>query len=277
MDITSLSDGKILVSNADINLPVTLDCGQAFRWEKLTDGSFSGTAMGKTINILQTTEGLIFSGTNKDDITNIWFNYFDFANDYKQIIKNICEDKIVKTAYEHYGTIRILNQDPWETVCSFIISACNNIPRIKGIIRKLCDKYGNDTENGKNFPDAKTLAVLSPDDLSYLHAGYRVPYILDAAIKTASEEIDFNKIRSMPEKEARSELMKIKGVGRKVADCTMLFSLGFKDVWPVDVHIKRAQEKYYPEGLPQFFHPYSGIAQQYVFHFQRMGDGENKQ
>ena len=200
-----------------------------------------------------------------DDIKEIWSHYFDFETDHKIILSRLTRDPFIKASYEKYGTIRILNQDPWETLCSFIISSCNNIPRIKGIIKRLSEAYGVKCGELYSFPDAKILAVKSEEDLAFLKAGYRVPYIIDAAKKVAGGEIDLQKIKNMPEAEARRELMKIKGVGKKVADCTMLFSLEFTDVYPVDRHIERATKEYYPNGIPDFFHPHSGLAQQYIF------------
>lgn len=263
---TSVKKEGILVSDfGEINLPLTLDCGQAFRWEKISDEEFFGVAFGKETRIRITDEGLLFLGASKEDVEKIWISYFDFETDHKEIIERLTKDENIKEQYNKYGTLRILNQEPWEALCSFIISSCNNIPRIKGIIKRLSEGFGKSTGNGFSFPDAKTLAIKTEEDLSFLKAGYRVPYILDAARMVAEGETDFEKIRRMSENDARNELMKIKGVGKKVADCTLLFSLGFKDVYPIDRHIERATKELYPDGIPAFFTPHKGLAQQYIF------------
>lgn len=252
-----------------INLELTLDCGQAFRWERLPDGSFFGIADSRETRVKKEGNSLLFFNTAIEDVENFWINYFDLAEDYERILERLCRDEKISFAHSAYGTIRLLNQEPFETLCSFIISACNNIPRIKTIVKTLSESFGEKTENGFAFPSAEVLASLNEDDLSVIRAGYRVPYLLDAARKTASGEIDFDRIRSLSEDEARRELMKINGVGKKVADCTLLFSLGFKDCYPVDRHIARAETLLYPDGLPDFFSGNKGLAQQYIFHYQR--------
>ena len=252
-----------------INLELTLDCGQAFRWEALADGSFYGIADSRETRVKKQGDSLLFFNTSEKDVRDFWINYFDLNVDYEAVLSRLCRDEKISLASSLYGTIRLLNQEPFETLCSFIISACNNIPRIKSIIKTLCESFGEKCENGYSFPSADVLASLNEDDLSVIRAGYRIPYLLDAARKVKSGEIDFDKIRNLSEDEARKELMKINGVGKKVADCTLLFSLGFKDCYPVDRHIARADSILYPDGLPDFFSGNKGLAQQYIFHYQR--------
>lgn len=265
MEIIRHKNSTEIVDSGTLNLPLTLDCGQAFRWEERGNGIFTGVAFNKETSVRKTENGLLFIDTPEEEVREIWTEYFDLNKNHNEIMLKLSNDEVIKNAWEKYGTIHILNQEPWETLCSFIISSCNNIPRIKGIIKRLSEKFGEPTKTGYTFPSAKTLATKNEDELSYLRAGYRVPYILEAARKVAEGEIDLEAVRNLSEDEARKELMKIKGVGKKVADCTLLFSLGFTDVYPVDRHIKRATEEYYPEGLPECFHPYSGLAQQYIF------------
>lgn len=253
----------------EINLSLTLDCGQAFRWEALPDNSFFGVASNKEARIKKEGRDLLFFNTPKEDVENFWVNYFDLETDYSVILKKLSQDEKINSAVKKYGTIRILNQDPWETLCSFIISACNNIPRIKSIVKALCFNFGEKTENSYSFPSAEILSKLCADDLSVIRAGYRAAYIIDAAKKVSSGEIDFNKIKSLNEEQARNQLMKINGVGKKVADCSLLFSLNFSDICPVDRHIQRAQAILYPNGLPDCFEGNKGLAQQYIFHYQR--------
>ena len=265
MDLIKEASGTRFCGKDKINIGLTLDCGQAFRWEEAGENTYRGIAFGRELTLKDEPEGLLFLNTDPAEIEEIWADYFDLKSDHTEIMKRLCGDAFIKSAYDTYGSLHILNQQPWETLCSFIISACNNIPRIKGIVKRLCEGYGKKTGEGFAFPEAKTLAVLTEDDLSFLRAGYRVPYILDAARRVAEGETDFTEIRRMSEEDARRELMKIKGVGRKVADCTLLFSLGFTDCYPVDRHIERATKELYPDGLPEFFSPHKGLAQQYIF------------
>ncbi len=265
MELIKENNNTRLCGHVPFNVGLTLDCGQAFRWEKTGENTYRGIAFRRELTLKDEGDSLLFLNTEKDEIKEIWADYFDLNRDHTAIMKRLSGDSFIKEAYSRFGGIHILRQEPWETLCSFIISACNNIPRIKGIVNRLSEKAGERTENGFAFPDARVLATMTEEDLSCLRAGYRVPYILDAARRVAEGEIDFDRIRTLTEEEARKELMKIKGVGRKVADCTLLFSLGFTDCYPVDRHIERATRELYPDGLPEFFSPDRGLAQQYIF------------
>lgn len=266
------AENYIEVINAgEINLGVTLDCGQAFRWKKNEDSSWTGIVKGTETTIKETEDGLRFYNITEKEFYDIFFEYFDFDKDYNKLINTLYTDKYLAEAIDKYGTIRILNQEPWEALCSFIISACNNIPRIKGIIERLCEAYGEKTLTSYTFPSAGKIASLNPEDLDVLRAGYRVPYIIDAARKIASGQINLDSLRNRSIEECEYELMQINGVGKKVADCTILFGLGHIDAFPVDRHIKRIREKLYPGGLPECTKNIEGLAQQYMFHLQRMG------
>ena len=177
---------------------------------------------------------------------------------------------ILKDAAKNAPGIRILAQEPWEALCSFIISQNNNIPRIKGIISRLCETFGKKSGESYTFPSAETLAVLEPDDLQNLRAGFRAGYIIDGARKVASGEIDLEALRNMPIETAREKLMTIRGVGPKVAECTLLYGLHRLEAFPIDTWIKKAMSTLY-EGLkPEDFGEYAGIAQQYIFVQMRM-------
>ena len=213
--------------------------------------------------------GLLFHSITESEFYGVFYDYFDFGRDYTAILKSFKSDPLLKETAEHYGVIRILNQEPWEALCSFIISSCNNIPRIKSIIEKLCVNFGEKINNMYSFPSAERIASLDISALDVLRAGYRNEFIMDASRAAAEGRIDFEKIKTLDMDSARNELMTIKGVGKKVADCAMLYGLGFIDSFPVDRHIKRIEEQFYPNGLPECVKGYSGIAQQYMFHFQR--------
>lgn len=265
------AENHIEVSDTgEINLGITLDCGQAFRWKENADKSWTGVVRGIETTVTKTENGLLFQGITAQQFTDVFYDYFDFGKDYAKILSQLSQDESLKKAIDAYGTIRILNQEPWEALCSFIISACNNIPRIKGIIERLCESFGERTGNSFSFPSPEKIASLEVSDLDIIRAGYRSPYIISAARMICNNEIDLDSLKNKSVDICEKELMKITGVGKKVADCTILFGLGHIDAFPVDRHIKRICEDLYPEGLPDCINGYGGIAQQYMFHMQRM-------
>ena len=252
------------------NLGLCLDCGQAFRWS-FSDNMWQGVAYGRFLQIEQTENELIFHNCTEEDYNLIWKNYFDLDLDYGKILSSY-DDKHLTTAINEYNGIRILRQEPWEALCSFIISQNNNIPRIKGIIERLCDTFGDGETGKKTFPSAEKLSKLTIEDLSPLRAGFRAKYIIDAAQKVANGEVDFKKIQENPIEYGREELQKIKGVGAKVAECTLLYGFHKIEAFPVDVWVKRIMAEMYPDGLPECTKGTEGIAQQYLFHWRRMQD-----
>lgn len=261
---------KIYLKNAaNFNLAQTLDCGQAFRWRKNENGVWSGIVADKFIELYEDNGDIIITGSTENDFKSLWKNYFDLDRDYENIIRAVSADKKVKAAAEFSSGIRILNQDPWEALCSFIISQNNNIPRIKGIIERLCENFGQKVAGRYTFPSAEVLAPLSPDDLAPIRSGFRAKYIIDAATKVASGEILLKNLKTTDFNTAREELMTIKGVGPKVADCVLLFGLGHIEAFPQDVWIKRAMAQMFEGELPQCAAPYAGIVQQYIFYYIR--------
>ena len=252
------------------SLPHTLDCGQAFRWEELSDNCWHGVAYNKYLKIEKLLDGtIVLHNTTKEDFDNIWVKYFDLNRDYEEIVNAVSCNEILKAASEFGRGIRVLNQEPWETLCSFIISQNNNIKRIKGIISRLCESFGEKIDNYYTFPSAEKIASLTLDDLAVLRAGFRAKYILDAATKVSNGEINLNTLKDLPIDDARNELMKITGVGPKVADCALLFSHGHIEAFPKDVWIKRAMEKLFNGDLPEEAKKYAGIIQQYIFFYAR--------
>ena len=270
MEIEIKNNDIILHGVKCLDLELTLDCGQAFRWVKEKDESFSGVANGVYLNISKIGEDtFLLKDTSENDFENIWRKYFDFDRDYVKICETLKEDKLLASTIDEYYGIRILNQDSWEALCSFVISQQNNIKRIKGIIERLCEKYGHEVKKGfYSFPSAKRLSELSVEDFEELGTGYRAKYLEKLAKGVASGEIDLEKIKNLPLENARKELLNIYGVGIKVANCALLFGFGFYDAFPVDVWMKRVME-YYPDGLPKCFDGIGGIAQQYLFHWAR--------
>lgn len=253
-----------------LDLSLTLDCGQCFRWTENPDGSWHGVVGSKKVNAVCQGDELIIMGDVSENDREMWSAYFDLKRDYSLLCDRFCADKWLKKAVSAYPGIRVLHQEPWETLCSFIISQNNNIPRIKGIIGRLCCSFGDDLGDGDfTFPSAETIAQKGAEDLAVLRAGFRVKYILDAAKKVAGGEIDLAQIENDDIDKARLELQKISGVGPKVAECALLYGFGRVDAFPVDVWVRRIMEELYPEGLPECVKGVEGIAQQYLFHWRR--------
>ena len=269
MIIEESRNGIILKGVECLSLPLTLDCGEAFRWAEQEDGSWSGAAYGKYLNIKEENGNFILKDTSLEDFENVWRNYFDLDRDYAAICAKLKEDELVRETIDEYYGIRILNQEPWEALVSFVISQQNNIKRIKGIIKRLCDTYGEKICDGWHaFPTSKTLSKLSVEDFEALGLGYRAKYVKKLADDVESGVIDLAAIKAMDLDDAKKTLLSIYGVGEKVANCALLFGFQFIRCFPVDVWMKRVLQ-YYPNGLPECFSGYEGIAQQYLFHWAR--------
>ncbi len=270
MKITETNEG-VLIENADcLNVELSVLCGQAFRWEKREDGVIHGVVKGKSAFIKEENNRILFMGSDTDEFNSLWKPYFDLDRDYKAICEKISLDENIKKATKEYYGIRILRQEPWEALCSFIISQNNNIPRIMGIIDRLSKMFGKENEKGDfSFPSFEDMKGVTAEDLSELRAGFRNKYIVDAVEKLNSGEIVLEDIYSMDIEKARETLMKIKGVGPKVAECTLLYGFGRIEAFPIDVWVKRIMAELYPKGLPECIRGVEGIAQQYLFHWRR--------
>ena len=246
-------------------------------------------AFNKLLHIKQNGNQLIFFNTEKPDVENIWIPYFDLERDYNEIKSFLLkkDSKLEEAIKEKWG-IRILNQEFCETLISFIISQNKQIPHIKQLVRRISEEYGEylgevNGERYYSFPDVKTLGTITEEAFREMKTGFRAPYLYDAAQKLATGVISVETLKGLNENETRDELISIKGVGEKVANCVMLFSLGFREAFPVDVWIKRIMESVYfngedtPKDQIQLFAKeqygeYGGYAQQYLFCFGR----ENK-
>ena len=273
MEILEFGKKLKLKNFENIDLVQTFECGQCFRWQKNSENSYTGIFKGKKLELSQLTPNTIILSTDMSDFKKIWYKYFDLETDYKKIGENITTlHPILKKAYIECSGIRILRQEPWETLCSFIISQNNNIPRIKKIIKSLCDLFGDKIENSKekSFPSSDVISKLNLEDLEPIRSGFRAKYILDAARKVSSKIVDFNKIENLDYIDAKNELMKIKGVGPKVADCVLLYGFHRLEAFPEDVWIKKVMNKFFKNESPKIFGEYAGIAQQYLYHYSRM-------
>jgi N-glycosylase/DNA lyase len=257
-----------------LDLDATLHCGQAFRWRPCGDGSFSGVVDGEIIRASLQGTRLVLSGTQPAKAA-FWSSYFALDLDYAAIRSDLCKNPVLRQCLAFAPGIRVLRQPFFETLITFMISQNNNIPRIKGIVDRLCrcmgSEIGTDFDGAPaySFPDAPTLASSRETDLCLLRAGYRVPGILDAARRVAAGELDETSLRTMPLDSARTALLETYGVGPKIADCVLLYGLGRFDSFPVDVWIRRAMSILFPNGLPRNARPVAGIAQQYIFHYAR--------
>ena len=236
------------------------------------NGVWNGIVKDKYIEIYRNGNDIVIINSTKQDFEDLWCDYFDLKRDYSGIYSTISQNETLKKAAEFGNGIRILNQQPFEALCSFIISQNNNIPRIKGIIDRLCENFGKKCGRRYSFPDAETLSKLTVEDLAPLRSGFRAKYIIDAAKKVASGEIDLEALKTTDLDTAREILMKIKGVGPKVADCTLLFGLSHIEAFPKDVWIKRAMAVLFDGNLPECAKDYAGIAQQYIFYYARSGN-----
>ena len=256
---------------SDLDLKETLDCGQCFRWKENADGSFSGVVRGRAATAVTKGGSLILDGADEDD-RDMWFGYFDLGLDYGEVRRRLSAiHPVMAEAARFAPGIRILNQEPFEALISFIISQNNNIKRISGIVERLCEGFGEPIGEGLyRFPTAERLAALEPDELAPIRAGFRHRYIVDAARRVNSGEIDLEALRETPYEDAKAELMKITGVGVKVADCALLYGLHRLDGFPLDVWMKRAMAALFDGMEPSAFGEYAGIAQQYIFHYSRM-------
>lgn len=285
MKIYEEKGNLILAGTHDFDLSETFDCGQCFRWEKAQDGYF-GIAYGIPLKISQSGDVITLYATSRDVWDRVWSRYFDMERDYGEIKKRLSKDPVMKRASDFGGGIRLLNQEPFECLISFIISASNNIPRIKKIIDSLCTNFGEKvTYLGKDFytfPTPEKLASLELSDLAVIKAGFRDKYILNTAKAVVSGMIDLECLKSASYEYAKSELLKLPGVGCKVADCVLLFSLEKYGSFPIDVWIKRIMEHCYFDGetdketisalAKEKFSDLGGFAQQYLFYWAR----ENK-
>lgn len=261
-----------LCDEENLNPRRTFDCGQCFRWNEDAEGRWRGVASGKAA-VVWAENGRTYIECALDDIY-FWRDYLDMDTDYEEARRSIEVCDYLRDCAAYGEGIRILRQDKWEALCSFIISQCNNIPRIKGIVEKLSSLYGDIVAapwgEARSFPTAERVAQLTEADLAPLRSGYRAPYILAAAKAVASGELDLEETALLPCNEARAELKKLGGVGDKVANCVVLFGLHQLDAFPVDVWIKRALAANMPKGFdPSSLGKYAGLAQQYMFYHAR--------
>ncbi len=276
-------NGCIIIEKvSDFLLSQTLECGQCFHFYKLAEEEYVVVAYDKMLHIKQNGEELIFYNTSKEDYHNIWRKYFDLDRDYSSIKSFLikADKKLVPAINEKYG-VRILNQQFSETLMSFIISQTKQIPQIKQVVNTISERYGKCVGEylGKqyySFPDINALKAITKEEFLECKAGFRAEYLVEAA-KFLENRMNEDFFSEYTYDEAKAKLMSIKGVGEKVANCVLLFSLGYRNAFPVDVWIKRTMEELYfhketnKTVIQKFgeerFKEYGGYAQQYLFYF----------
>lgn len=278
-------DRVILEGVEDFELQHILECGQCFRWYREADDSYTLVAHNRILNIAKQKDQIFFNHANIEDFYGFWKAYFDLDRDYRGIKKVLCEnDPVMERAIEKGHGIRILKQDEWETLISFIISSNRGIPLIKKSIEELSEKYGQFIGiygNRKHyaFPEPEALLNRTIEEIQLCRTGYRAKYIVDAAAIVGEQQMDIYAIHNLDTDMARRNLLRINGVGPKVADCILLFSMGKFDAFPIDVWVKRVMEYFYlQEDMPlktiqdygqKRFGKYAGFAQQYLFYYAR--------
>lgn len=282
-------ENKIIIKNIkDFEPKHIFECGQAFRWHVEEDKSYTTIAYGKVINVKKEDNDIILSNTNLQDFNNVWYHYFDLGRDYDEIKKELSKDPILAEAIEFGDGIRILNQEPFEMVISFITSANNQIPRIKKSIELMSKHYGEKIQTREyfsdmeyySFPTAQSLSKARPEDLKEIcKVGFRGERIVETAKIIARGELDLNSIYDLNRDKGKELLMTLPGVGPKVSDCILLFAFNKDEAFPVDVWVKRVMEYFYlkedtnvkligSHGA-RIFGNLAGFAQQYLFYYAR--------
>lgn len=284
-NIIEEKDKIILKNMKDFEPKSIFECGQAFRWKVEDDGSYTTVAYNRFLNVKKENEDIILYPTNMDDFNNIWYNYFDLDTNYTEIKEELSKDEILKMATEYGSGIRILNQEPFETIISFIISANNQIPRIKKSVEALAKNYGEylgelNGEKYYGFPTPDVLAKVSVEEIREIaRVGFRDKRIIDSANMILNNEVDIKSVFDLPKDEGKVELQKLAGVGPKVADCVLLFAFKKGDAFPVDTWVKRVMEHFYLKEETslgkigkkgdELFGNLAGYAQQYLFYYAR--------
>lgn len=286
-----MKEQNLVIKNVkSFNLTHIFECGQCFRWNLNKDGSYTGIVRKNVINIKMINNDVYLTSFGEDDIKELFNNYFDMNRDYEKIKTKLRKiDNHMKESISYGDGIRLLNQDLWETIISFIISANNNIPRIKGIIERISKRYGekivwNDLEY-YTFPTPQELSKASVEDLRNLGLGFRDIRVYETTQKIVNKEIDLKKLHKEKNTEkVRDMLLTLPGVGPKVADCILLFStLKRLDVFPIDVWVRRVMNDLYIHNeneqkvdkklimnvANEKFGDLCGIAQQYLFYWKR--------
>lgn len=286
-----MQEQKYILENATSFEPKHIfECGQCFRWDEQPDGSYTGIVKDNVINVKKVDNSIVFKSLGADNLEKLATDYFDLNRDYEEIKDTLSKiDEYLANSIKYGSGIRILNQDLWETIISFIISANNNIPRIKGIINRISQKYGNEINwEGRSyytFPTPENLAKATVEDLRGLGLGFRDVRVYETTHKILEKQVDLEKMHEEKDtQKVRDELLSLSGVGPKVADCILLFStLKRFDVFPIDVWVRRVMNELYIKNedetkvnnkeierlAKEKYGNLEGLAQQYLFYWKR--------
>ena len=279
----------ILLPAKDYDLAATLDSGQVFRWRQ-ENGSWLGVVGKKQVRLTQRSEGILAEtdAPAEGALVENWGWLKEFLQsdvELEKILRTFPDDEPMNHAVAACRGLRVLRQDPWECLASFILSSTKQIVQIRQIVVHLCKCFGEQIADGEDdlsyaFPPVEKIAGATEKELRNCKMGFRAPNLLGAARDITEGKLDLNAVRYLPYAEARMELMRLRGVGGKIADCVLLFAYGFDSAFPVDVWVERAlQTLYFPKRranekkLRRFaathFGPHAGYAQQYLFHYMR--------
>lgn len=277
--------GGLVLKHESFNPTHIFECGQCFNFNIEEDGSYTAVHLGRIINVLQKEDHVLIRNVSLDEFYEIFYDYFDLGTDYSEIKKDLSENEILKTASDYGYGIRILNQEMFETVISFIISANNGITRIKNSIKIISERYGNYIGEymGRKyyaFPRPEVLAKVDPLELrEFARVGFRDVRIVEASKMVADGYLDFDIDQTLSTEDLKEKLMQMPGIGPKVADCILLFTYHRRETFPVDVWIKRVMETLFighevPKKLVddyarEYFGNLAGYAQQYLFYYGR--------
>jgi len=275
---------EILLPAKDYDLAATLDSGQVFRWRQ-ENGSWLGVIGKKRVHLTQQRNGILAEANAQVENWDWLREFLQTDVELEKILQAFPDDEPMNHAVAECRGLRILRQEPWECLASFILSSTKQIVQIRQIVAQLCKCFGEQIAEGDDdlsyaFPSAEKIAAAAEKDLRDCKMGFRAPNLLGAARDIAEGKLDLNAVRYLPYAEAREELMRLRGVGGKIADCVLLFAYGFDSAFPVDVWVERAlQTLYFPKRranekkLRRFaathFGPHAGYAQQYLFHYMR--------
>jgi N-glycosylase/DNA lyase len=282
---------EILLPVRDYDLATTLDSGQVFRWQRVND-CWHGVVGKHFVQLTQTENGILASTGAPVNDWSFLHHFLQTDLNLAAILKTFPDDAPMRAAVASCRGLRLLRQDPWECLASFILSSTKQIVQIRQIVALLCERFGERlapqppifNESFYSFPTPQKIATATEADLRAYKMGFRAPSLLNTARQIAEGKFDLEKIRTLDYAAARAELMTLRGVGGKIADCVLLFGYGFDAAFPVDVWIERAlQELYFPrrraseKRLLKFaathFGPHAGYAQQYLFHYMRTKRG----
>lgn len=251
------------------SLQQTLLSGQSFRFDEIAPNHYLVFAWNNVVEVEQSGDELFFK--NSTCHPEFWHNYFDLNYNYSNLLCGFSGDSILEIVRGFCGGIRILKQNPFEVLICFLLSSCNNIPRIKKIVSVLCRNFGTQLSCGFAFPTPQQLEHCNLNDFAILKAGFRSAYLIDAIRNVCCGNLDLSKLSSLSVDEARKKLMNIKGVGKKIADCVLLFAYHKFEVFPIDVWVKRVLQQYYQSGLSSQFLSCPGFAQQLIYYSKRSG------